>query len=120
MPRLLQDAGKNNRVGSLQSGVGVASYKLSPQLLKGLIDVLLQSPLHSLNQLHLLLQLLLHRVGDQFVPTPPLSQHQALGADLQGGGGGGKGLLSQLFGLHTLRQKSHDPLKKHCFLKVKI
>lgn len=71
----------------------------SPQQLEGLVHVLLQVPLHSLDELHLLLQLLLHGVSDQLVSSPAVSQRQALLTDLQGGCGGGQRLLRLLLGL---------------------
>lgn len=76
----------------------------SPGLLEAAVDVLLQDVLSSLSQLHLLPQLLIHRVHHQLRLAPPVPQRQALSADLQGSGGGGQGLLRLLFSLgRTLR-----------------
>lgn len=71
----------------------------SPQVLEGLVHVPLQISLHSLDELHLLLQLLLHGVGDQLVSSTSVSQRQALLTDLQGDSGGGQRLLRLLLGL---------------------
>lgn len=71
----------------------------SPQVLEGLVHVLLQNLLHSLDELHLLPQLLLHRVGDKLVSSPSISQRQAFLTDLQGNGGVSQRLLGVLLGL---------------------
>lgn len=57
-------------------------FSLLPKLFKGLVDVLLQNLLHSLDQLHFFLQLLVHRVDDQLQTLSSLPQRQTLFADL--------------------------------------
>lgn len=75
--------------------------------------MLLQKLLHPLHQLRLLLQLLVHGVGDQLRPPTTLPQRHALGVDLQRTDGGSQGLLRLLFGL------SRDtPVSGECSTKV--
>lgn len=71
----------------------------SPRLLEAAVDVLLQDALSSFSQLHLLPELLIHRVHHQLCVAPPVPQRQAFSADLQGSGGGGQGLLRLLLSL---------------------
>lgn len=71
----------------------------SPRLLEAAVDVLLQDAPSSFSQLHLLPQLLIHRVRHQLFVAPPVPQRQALSAHLQGSGGGGQGLLRLLLSL---------------------
>lgn len=78
---------------------------LLPQLFEGFVYVLLQNLLHSFNQLHFFLHLLLHRVSNQLIPTPSLPQCQTLGTDLQRNDSCSQCLLCLLFRLsqHTPR-----------------
>lgn len=71
----------------------------SPQLLKGLVYMLLQNPLHSLDELHFFVQLLLHGISDELVPSPSVPQRQAFLTDLQGNGGGSQHLFGLLLRL---------------------
>lgn len=74
-----------------------------PQLLEGLVYVLLQNLLHSFNQLHFFPQLLVDGVSDELVPSPSVTQRQAFTADLQGNGSRSERLLGLLLRLsqHT-------------------
>lgn len=105
MPSLLQEASREEREalreddGGGQSALSAVNHSDLPKLLKGLFNVMLQGSLHPFNELHFLLQLLVHGVGDQLVSSPPLPQGQAFGGDLQRNCSRCQGLLSLLFEL---------------------
>lgn len=79
----------------------------SPQLLKGLVYMLLQNPLHSLDELHFFVQLLLHGISDKLVPSPTVPQRQAFPTDLQGNSGGSQRLFSLLLRLAQNTARLH-------------
>lgn len=103
VPSLLQNAGGGNRERRSDGERGVALLLTVlcslPQLLEGLVYVLLQNLLHALNQRHLFIQLLVGGVHDELVPSPAVPQCQAFSADPQGNGGRSQGLLRLLLRL---------------------
>lgn len=78
-----------------------------PQLLKGLVYMLLQNLLHSFNQPHFFFQLLVYGVDDKLVPSPSVPQCQAFTTDLQGNGSRSQGLLGLLLRLSQHTSRSH-------------
>ncbi len=82
-----------------------------PQLLEGLVCMLLQNLLHSFNQRHFFFQLLVYGVSDKLVPSPSVPQCQAFTTDLQGNVSRSQGLLGLLF---RLSQHTSGLRSLHC------
>lgn len=90
-------------------------------MLEGLVYELLQSLLHSFDQSHLCLQLLIGRVQDELVASTSLSQSQAFVTDLQRNDRRVQCLLHLLLTLsqHTQKIRSKQPsdiVPKFCLL----